>query len=585
MAKKKAKKKKAESKESNKRRRFEARDLDWTIIAKPLLNDLKEWKEGDPKLIDVVIDLNFKYEGGLSSAKDRTIELIHEASSHLGLSEANRVDSAKKELSQQYLFARLEKELIEEIARRSFYKKKDEAWPFIERPIFMIWPDFEVRALTMKSISTVKADAAHRAFSAGGDDIVWAVLDSGIDGDHLHFKKYDNLAVEKLDPPLHHRDFTAPPVAKTKEDQQLRERLKGLEAEKAGVSKDRESSDVLNQLNAEISKTRAELLELEESTALQDDMGHGTHVAGIIAGMQVVENIEGNGQTAAKENDEKQPEKKLRACTRRRDEQGKVRYNTFEFDEISGMAPRCKLLSIKVLNKDGVGPVSNLLAAIAEIQKINEHGRWLKIHGVNLSVGYDFEPEWFACGQSPLCVEVDRLVKSGVVVVTAAGNTGYGYKETASERGNVASGMMMSINDPGNSHLAITVGSTHREMPHMYGVSFFSSKGPTGDGRLKPDLVAPGERIVSCAAGKKKDKATSKLNVEEPPEYTEDSGTSMAAPHVSGAIAAFLSIRREFIGKPEVVKEIFLSSATDLKRERYLQGNGLVDLMRAIQSL
>ena len=48
------------------------------------------------------------------------------------------------------------------------------------------------------------------------------------------------------------------------------------------------------------------------------------------------------------------------------------------------------------------------------------------VHGVNLSVGYDFEPEWFACGQSPLCVEVDRLVRSGVVVVVAAGNTGYG---------------------------------------------------------------------------------------------------------------------------------------------------------------
>ena len=48
------------------------------------------------------------------------------------------------------------------------------------------------------------------------------------------------------------------------------------------------------------------------------------------------------------------------------------------------------------------------------------------MHGVNLSVGYDFEPEWFACGQSPLCVEVDRLVRSGVVVVVAAGNSGFG---------------------------------------------------------------------------------------------------------------------------------------------------------------
>ena len=75
-----------------------------------------------------------------------------------------------------------------------------------------------------------------------------------------------------------------------------------------------------------------------------------------------------------------------------------------------------------------------------------------------------------------------------------------------------------------------------------------------------------------------------------PPEgnaalYKEDSGTSMAAPHVSGVIAAFLSVRREFIGKPGAVKEIFLSTATDLKRAVYFQGKGLVDLMRAIQSV
>jgi serine protease AprX len=67
--------------------------------------------------------------------------------------------------------------------------------------------------------------------------------------------------------------------------------------------------------------------------------------------------------------------------------------------------------------------------------------------------------------------------------------------------------------------------------------------------------------------------------------YMETSGTSMAAPHVSGAIAAFLSIRREFIGEPERVKEIFLSTATDLGRDRYFQGAGMLDLMRAIQSV
>ena len=130
-------------------------------------------------------------------------------------------------------------------------------------------------------------------------------------------------------------------------------------------------------------------------------------------------------------------------------------------------------------------------------QEINGYGRRLFVHGVNMSVGYEFEPKWFACGQSPLCVEVDRLMRSGVVVVVASGNTGYGITQISATR-SVSSGLDLSINDPGNAELAITVGSTHREMPHIYGVSYFSSKGPTGDGRLKPDLIAPGEKIISC---------------------------------------------------------------------------------------
>jgi len=70
-----------------------------------------------------------------------------------------------------------------------------------------------------------------------------------------------------------------------------------------------------------------------------------------------------------------------------------------------------------------------------------------------------------------------------------------------------------------------------------------------------------------------------------PCDYIETSGTSMAAPHVSGVIAAFLSARREFIGQPERVKAIFVSTCTDLRRDRFFQGAGLVDLMRAIQSV
>jgi subtilisin family serine protease len=170
-----------------------------------------------------------------------------------------------------------------------------------------------------------------------------------------------------------------------------------------------------------------------------------------------------------------------------------------------------------------------------------------------------------------------------VVVVVAAGNTGYGYLNA--EQRQTRTGLTLTINDPGNANLAITVGATHRYMPHVYGVSYFSSKGPTGDGRLKPDLVAPGERITSCAVGQMRDTMPGAPLADNVAAYIDDTGTSMAAPHVSGAIAAFLSIRSEYIGRPEDVKQVFLDSATSLGRERYFEGHGLVDLMRAIQSV
>jgi subtilisin family serine protease len=241
-----------------------------------------------------------------------------------------------------------------------------------------------------------------------------------------------------------------------------------------------------------------------------------------------------------------------------------------------------------VLDEKGEARSTDIIRALEYIrERINGDPKILTVHGVNLSIGYEFDAEMFGCGQSPLCVEVDRLVQSGVVVVTAAGNTGYGTVGASIRPTKV--GLSNTINDPGNADHAITVGATHRDSPHTYGVSYFSSKGPTGDGRLKPDIVAPGERITSCASGRKlqdlPDVAPGEKAANGRPYYVDDSGTSMAAPHVSGAIAAFLSIRKEFIGKPLEVKRIFLQTATSLGRERYFEGRGLVDLMRAIQSV
>lgn len=402
-----------------------------------------------------------------------------------------------------------------------------------DRLIHKIWPDFPVKPLIDRSIATIKADAAGRSYAATGEGVCWAVIDSGISAAHLHFgHPTANPQFQTLTHPSVaelHRDFTVP----------------------GPPSKENAAS------------------------ALVDNYGHGTHVAGIIAGGLIglpptaVDIYENTFDSA--DSDGSSPTQRIRKREIR------------DLTCLHGVAPQCRLVSLKVLDDDGQGRSSDVILALAYIREhINGDPKLLRIHGVNLSIGYEFDAQLFACGQSPLCLEVDRLVKSGVVVVAAAGNTGYGTLSSAQRQTSAA--LSNTINDPGNSSLAITVGATHRDAPHTYGVSFFSSKGPTGDGRLKPDLVAPGERITSCAAGKYLARNDGDVP-DAPPAYIDDSGTSMAAPHVSGAIAAFLSIRREFILQPEAVKKIFMDSATSLGRERYFEGSGLVDLMRAIQSV
>jgi serine protease AprX len=494
---------------------FDPRALDRAVIARPLMDELET--KGDDALVDIVIDLNLNFPGGRERARERVRDLATAALAITTKKAGAGVDDRKTELSDQYVFARLPGRAIRAMVRLDA-ESVGGASSAPNRVIFRIWPDFKVRALLTHSISTVKADAALTSFAAGGSKVVWAVLDSGVQGNHPHFQKHNTL---QLDAPLRHRDFTV------------------------GAG--------------------------EVESPLVDEFGHGTHVAGIIAG-----ELDATDVAAGK------TPHPLTAVSRHQDESGQVVHDVVPLTRIRGVAPQCTIVSVKVLDKEGNGQVSNLITALEEIDRINGYGKDLKIHGVNLSVGYDFDPEWFACGQSPLCNVVDRVVRSGVVVVVAAGNTGYGYQDTVA-RGSVAAGLPLSINDPGNADRAITVGSTHRDMPHVYGVSYFSSKGPTGDGRPKPDLVAPGEKIISCGAGTTLQSARDASNSDA--LYVEDSGTSMAAPHVSGAIAAFLSIRREFIGQADEVKRIFLESATDLRRERYFQGSGLVDVMRAIQSV
>ena len=467
----------------------------------------------DPDLpIPVMVELNLRFTSGPKGAFEALQALWKEVTNG-GTVEALAEEYATGSLSPNQL-----KRLVSADAVPI-------TWP--GRTIYRVWPDFPVAPQIDASVITVKADAAHRAFNADGSGIVWAVIDSGIDGSHPHFAGYGNLtdpAVKEL-----HRDFTG-----------------------QGDS--------------------------TPDAALKDDDGHGTHVAGIIAGglsawggdpaAVIVTESRYNADNPV------EPFRQPRTVVN-----PKAR--------LEGVAPRTLLVSLKVLG--GGGPlesrVSRVIKALAYVREINAGSERLqRIHGVNLSLGYDFRPEWFACGSSPLCQEVNKLVDTGVVVVVAAGNSGYGTLNVIGSDVK-AFGMAMTINDPGNAQGAITVGSTHRDSPHKFGVSYFSSKGPTGDGRMKPDVVAPGERITSAGAGRLRAAVFVPPEIAIPAVYVEESGTSMAAPHVSGATAAFLSVRHEFIGRPEELKEILIASATPLGRERFFEGAGLVDLMRALQSI
>jgi hypothetical protein len=206
-----------------------------------------------------------------------------------------------------------------------------------------------------------------------------------------------------------------------------------------------------------------------------------------------------------------------------------------------------------VLDDDG-GDEFTVIAALQFVRHLNAHKDEIVVHGANLSLSIRHDVTNYACGCTPVCEECERLVGAGVVVVAAAGNQGW-HKGSAD--GGIAEGYSsISITDPGNAEGVITVGATHRFMPHTYGVSYFSSRGPTGDGRVKPDLVAPGEKIVSLL-----------------PEGKTGRKDGRSARH------------RERAGRPARIKNILCSTATDLGRERYFQGCGMLDILRALQSV
>ncbi|HET6294977.1 MAG TPA: S8 family serine peptidase [Kribbella sp.] len=242
----------------------------------------------------------------------------------------------------------------------------------------------------------------------------------------------------------------------------------------------------------------------DSTTGPVDHFGHGTHVAATIAGTGA-----GAGGTR------------------------------------KGVAPQADLLIGKVLNDDGIGYDSWIIAGM----------EWAAAEGakvVNMSLGGGATD-----GTDPLSQAVNGITaETGTLFVVSAGNEGQDE----------------SVGTPGAAASALTVGAVDRNDA----LAEFSSRGPrVGDGGLKPEITAPGVDIVAArASGTAMGQPVDNL-------YTAASGTSMAAPHVSGAAVLLAQAHPDW--KADRLKNALVSTAkTNADLSVYAQGSGRVDVARAV---
>jgi serine protease AprX len=435
-----------------------------------------------------------------------------------------------------------------------FFGRIERAPELAERRHGLLWTvnvNRRVEVSAWLSRETVKADAARLLFKIDCSTLRWAVVDGGIDATHPAFWRRDGerkpIARDETDPD---DQFQTPSrIRRTYDFTRLKELLHRAQRSKQPIP----AASYFDKLSPEERKNLTDDLQRalllgrplnwallepflrvphEEGKYEKPESHHGTHVAGILAADWPEAVAAGLDQP------------------------------------FQGVCPDLELYDFRVVGPES-GDEFTIMAALQFIRYLNSGKDLMVVHGANLSLSVPHNVASFACGRTPVCEECERLVASGVVVVAAAGNMGYSLQEAGTFAG-FESYNATSITDPGNADSVITVGATHGFMPHNYGVSYFSSRGPTGDGRAKPDLVAPGEKIVAPVPGS---------------TYETMDGTSMAAPHVSGAAALLLARHRELVGEPLRVKQILCDTATDLGRERYFQGHGLVDVLRALQSI
>ncbi|MCI5585279.1 MAG: S8 family peptidase [Lachnospiraceae bacterium] len=248
-----------------------------------------------------------------------------------------------------------------------------------------------------------------------------------------------------------------------------------------------------------------------------DDAGHGTHVAGCLAGSGLISG-------------------------------GKYR----------GVAPGCKLVIGKVLDREGGGDTHMMLEAL---EWVLEQKDQMGIRILNISVGFEEQVELVKIEK--LLQALEEVWQAGILVVVAAGNKGPGPG---------------SISPLGMGGHTLTVGC-HDGDYNGGGVTLcarYSGRGPTTQVMKKPDIVAPGTNIMAACAGCRK-----RGNGYEY-AYTAKSGTSFAAPLVSGAAALLLEKSPRLTAKE--VKRRICYSASDLKEPWSKQGWGMLNIRNLLEN-
>jgi serine protease AprX len=279
-------------------------------------------------------------------------------------------------------------------------------------------------------------------------------------------------------------------------------------------------------------------LRIWSSNPAYDDYGHGTHVAGIIAGT----GYDSNGKH-------------------------------------KGIAPGAKLVGLKVMDGNGRGYISDVIAAIDYAISVKST---YNIRVINISVASGvFESYWL----DPLTLAAKRAVDAGIVVVASAGNLGedaYGRKQSG------------GITAPGNAPWVLTVGASSEQGTSTRSndtIAKFSSRGPTWvDFSAKPDIVAPGVGIESLSDPNSllylmlpgmRISGVLGLNLGYQP-YLSLSGTSMSAPVVAGTVALMLEANPKLT--PNAVKAILQYTAQAWSNTSYLsQGAGILNARGAIR--